>query len=260
MNPHLLQIELTPAEYRKVDPGPDGPDIASPHTPDYWRSMPTYLLARCPLCGGTYTAKLDTYSLQYWLYPFYGEHVYGKDHQKIDCSHFVCVHHFINLNGVAPREVPYTELYSEVPCVMSFFLPDDVESYAVMHALPICRVEQGRFVPRYSLYAMTYFSTDPRLLRGRRWQAVVQPESHHPPFVRTPNFRDRDGDTWWDLPRWVRAGKLLWLDAGDPALPLRVGPVEAFPYVNITGRREQRSYRDGKMVVTLYERRMRRKQ
>jgi hypothetical protein len=38
-----------------------------------------------------------------------------------------------------------------------------------------------------------------------------------------------------DLRYWVTQGKLAWLDPIDPALPLRPGPPEAFPYADIVG-------------------------
>jgi len=269
MNPHLLQIELTPVEYQKVDPGFFGP---SPRATDYWRSLPTYLLARCPLCDGTYAAPLDTYSLAHWVYASSGESVFSSFYQEIDCSHFVAVQHFINLNGVAPIEISYIGLRSEAPYVLPVFLPYDVESYAVMHALSICQVEEGHFVPRYSLYVITYYSADPASLNARRLAGAFEdhymatPTSRYaklplwrnlPAGMEPPMYQSGYIDTWFDLPAWVKGGKLLWLDTADPELPLRAGPVEAFPYANITGRKGEHSYRDGKLVETLYERRMR---
>jgi hypothetical protein len=270
MNPHLLQADLTPAGYKAIAP-PEG-KRASSGGERYWRSLPTYLLARCPLCEGTYTAALDTYSLTHWLYASNGKGVFRETYQDVGCSHFVAVQHFINLNGVAPTEVSYLEFRSEVPYVLPIFLPYDMESYAVMHALPICRVEDGRFVPRYSLYVITYYSADPASLNARRLTGAF--EDHYmatptpryadlplwrnlPAGVEPPKYRSGYIDTWFDLPAWVKGGKLLWLDANDPALPLRAGPVEAFPYADITGRKSEHSYRDGKLVETLYERRMR---
>jgi hypothetical protein len=229
MNPHLLQLELSPAEYHTVKLG------------TLLQHMPSYLIARCPLCGATYSAQLNTYSLKYWPRPTitYGSTIFDERGQEVNCSHFVVVHHFINLNGVMPTELDRKTLDCEVPYLLSVFLPDDIESYAVMHALPICRVEEDRFVPRYSVYMITYYSEEPSVLIKRRWEiasggcmfwgrGLIAKES-------------------WDLAKWVRAGKLQWLDPEEPDLPLRAGPVEAFPYVDIQGRRDQPNfYRNGK--------------
>jgi len=270
LNPHLLKIELTPAEYETI--APSRGKRASSAGEHYWHGLPTYLLARCPLCDGIYTATLDTYSLAHWLYASNGKGIFREMYQDVGCPHFVAVQHFINLNSVTPTEVSYIDLRSEVPYVLPVFLPDDVKSSAVMHALPICRVEQGRFVPRYSLYVITYYSTDPALLDARRLSGAFEdhymatatyryadlplwrnlPAGVEPPFLRSGYI-----DFWFDLPAWAKGGKLLWLDASDPVLPLQTKPVEAFPYANITGRKDEHRYRDGKLVESLYARRMR---
>ena len=149
------------------------------------------------------------------------------------------VHHFINLNSVMPTELDYKTLGCEVPHIIPVFLPDDVESYAVMHVLPICRVENDQFVPRYSLYTITYCSEEPSVLIKRRWQI----SSSEVMFVS----RGLVTRASWDLAKWVQAGKLLWLDSEMPDLPLRTEPVEAFPYVGIQGRRDNSNvYRHGK--------------
>ena len=239
MNKHLLQIKLTPAEYQAI--------IAklvstSPIADNYWQYIPNYVIARCPLCGVAYSAQLDTYSLKYWVRPGQGNSVFREHAQEIGCPHFVAVHYFINLNGVMPTELHYKDLGCEVPYVLPVLLPDDIESYAVMHALPICQIEKGRSVPRYSLYMITYYSEAPSVLIERRWQ--IAPGWN---FLIGPGYFLRKEKEAWDLLGWVRAGKLQWLDPETPDLPLRVGPIKAFPYVNSQGRREESNvYRDGK--------------
>lgn len=236
MNQHLLKVEMTPEKYDAITAGLIGPE--SRGAADYWQNIPEYLIARCPLCGATYSAQLDTYSLKYWLRPIYGRAVFHDRGQTIGCSHFVVVHHFINLNGVKPTEIDYKRLNCEVPHVIPVFLPDDIESYAVMHALPICRVEEERFVPRYSLYTITYYSEAPSVLIKRRWQL--------PPSEAMFIGRGLVKKDSWDLPKWVQVGKLYWLDPGLADLPLRIGPPEAFPYTNIQGHREDHNiYRHG---------------
>jgi len=228
MNQHLLQIELSPAEYQAFPPLQEA----------YLQNLPDYVIARCPLCSSTYSAHLDTYSLRYWGPPCQGRSVFSERAQEINCSHFVAAHHFINLSGVMPTELNYTELGCEVPYVIPVFLPDDIESYAVMHALPICRVEDGQFVPRYSVYMITYYSEEPSTLMERRWQ-VSSSEC-----ILVGGLRRRSS---WKLTNWVQSGKLQWLNPDVPDLPLRTGPVEAFPYVNIQGHKQfSNIYKNGK--------------
>jgi hypothetical protein len=230
MNQHLLQIELSPAEYQAFPPLQEA----------YLQSLPNYVIARCPLCNVTYSAHLDTCSLEHWAYPCNGQSIFGGYAKEMSCSHFVAMHHFINLNGVMPTELHYKSLGCEVPYVIPVFLPDDIESYAVMHALPICRVEGDQFVPCYSVYMITYYSEEPSTLMERRWQ-IQESEC-----ILIGGLRRRSS---WKLTRWVQRGKLRWLDPDVPDLPLRTGPVEAFPYVNIQGRRDLSNvYRDGKWV------------
>jgi len=105
--------------------------------------------------------------------------------QRVDCSHFVAVQYFINLHGVLPKEVQYFSNQSEVPFVMPVFLPEDIESYAVMHSLPICRIEKERFVPCYSVYLLTYYSARPQKLWERRRAEFIGDDPFHFPKMYT---------------------------------------------------------------------------
>jgi hypothetical protein len=249
MNPHLLKIKVGPAQYTKI-PFSDYQLIPAPE--QYWEVVPRYLLARCPLCGGEYVAQLDTYSLKRWSRSYYGGTcVFDIRHQEINCGHFVLVHYFVSLNGQTPTEIRYFDNNSEVPYVVPRLLgdvdwpvipqfePEVLDPHAVMHALPICRIENRQFVPRYSLYTITYFALNPEPVNAyyyklRDFQATFP----------TPLRRDADRDLWWDLAYWVERNKLWWLDASDQALPLRHFP-ESFPYGNIQGIRYGMTYRDG---------------
>jgi hypothetical protein len=234
-NQSHLQIELTPEAYESLwPPEKDYRDsgLQIQTTPDhpYRRSLPRYLIARCPFCGREYQENLDTYTLHFWRPATYGEHVFGKGvDDPTRCEHFVRVQHFIHLNRTDPYEVERLWRCDEVPNVMLPFLPDEIESYGIMHALPICRIEADRFVPHYTLYMITYYSAveDIESLRdsGRKqcpWSFVCRP-------LNSPNTDPR----WWDLNYWVRTGRLHWLTPDHPQLPLQKGPPTAFPYDNI---------------------------
>lgn len=238
-----LQILTTPSEYlavwRELE---KGRKKVMDMSEAYWQQIPRYLIARCPLCGGKYEESLDTYTLRRWVRAAMGDYVFWHGSAPSRCEHFVRAHHFINLNGlmpsISPSELDWSKmLSSEVPHVMANLLTDDVESYVVMHALPICRIEGNQFVPRYSLYMLTYYAPESNI------EPLLDRLRHYEPdeckvelLARPPG--GPEGETWWDLPRWVKAKKLLWLDPDDTDLPLRAGPIEAFPYSNIDGRKE----------------------
>jgi hypothetical protein len=236
--PHL-KIDLSPQAYHslrgqyRVPAGtyynPDYEDA-----PEFWKRFPEYLIARCPICEACYTECVDTYALHNWTLRLEETVYYGV--QSIGCAHFVGVKTFINLNGIEPTEEKYfSNVEGEIPYVMPVYLPEDIPSHAVLHSLPICREEHGVFVPRYSVFMVTYYSAAPRLLHdrnGQYWKPGMGLVSLMFPFTK-----DRD------LLRWVAAGKLWWLDLEQDQLPLRSDSLEAFPYANIEGRREGYVYR-----------------
>jgi len=285
-----LQLTFTTAEYHSLTQELQYQRAGqfTPHTAgnEYWDRLPTYLIARCPLCNATYTEPLDTHSLFGWHpHPDRWDFVYTDRRkrlddaeeqrrleqviegtaqpdqfwastfestpQRVECSHFVAVQYFINLHGVLPKEVQYFSNQSEVPFVMAVFLPDDIESYAVMHSLPICRIEKNRFAPRYSLYLLTYHSARPQTLWERRRAEFRGGDPFHFPMLGTWRSAKETPEVW-DLPLWVERGKLLWLDLDQPDLPLKSGPVEDFPYRNIEGIRKSYVYRKGKLKIDPY--------
>ncbi|MFB0535370.1 MAG: hypothetical protein ACETWR_10340 [Anaerolineae bacterium] len=248
-----LQLAMSPQEYeafRDQYRDPDGrryiPDDGYYDDEDnvrsFWEHIPEYLIARCPLCGASFTERMDTYSLEDWMLGFTDAVYYGGEQRHIGCYHFVGVQSFINLNSIVPTEPSYYRGESEVPYVMPIFLPDDPVSYVVMHSLPICRVENDTFVPRYSLFMLTYYSQDPHVLLKRNtehWKPGMGMISPMYPFSS-----DRD------LLKWVVAGKLWWLDLDRDDLSLKSGPVEEFPYGNIEGRDRPFTYRKGRLGKT----------
>ena len=199
---------------------------------DYWPLLTTYLFARCPICGATYTGKLDTHSLNGVGGPnLVGGAIASKKWQTIGCQHFVAVQNFVNLNEFTPKEVIYFANKSlDAPFVMPIFLPDDIESYVVLHSLPICRIEAGQFMPRYAIYMLTYYAVKPKMLIARRYAEQVQHQDDQFPPLLYPEPQTR---VWRDLALWVERGKLQWLDPGHPDLPLKTGPPEALPYADV---------------------------
>lgn len=224
--------------------------------PDYWENIPTYLVARCPFCAATYTAKIDTHSLTGWApHPELDDGVYDEDHQQIGCTHFVAVQTFVNLYGQLPTELTYYSSHLDVPFVTPTLLPPDLPSVAVMHSLPICRLEHERFVPRYGAYMLTYYALHgPAALRDRRRAenavTVAADPSFHPTLLYS-NAEAAAQPATFDLVQWVARGKLHWLDLSRAELPLKAGPAADFPYVNIQGYCRHYAYRDGNLEVYL---------
>lgn len=287
-----LRIAFTPVEYQAVTQQTHYQRAGSfskiKAGSDYWGRIPSYLIARCPLCGVPYAEELDTHSLLGWgIYPGFWDFVYtnkrerlGEDEidrrleeiesgttqpgeywestfeatpQRVKCKHFVAVQFFINLHSVVPKEVTYFSNQSEVPFVMPVFLPDDIESYVVMHSLPICRIEKNKFVPRYSLYLLTYYSMNPQALWKRRQAEFKGGDALH--FSKLYTWRTIELNNLseaWDLSLWVKRGKLFWLELEQDDLPLKSGSVKEFPYANIEGIRKSHTYRKGKLKVDAY--------
>jgi hypothetical protein len=182
-----------------------------------------------------YSERLDTYSLEHWLLGV-TDTVYISDLRSTGCLHFTGVQTFINLHGQTPTEIDYFKFKPEAPFILPDYLPDYPLSYAVMHSLPICRIENNVFVPAYSLFIVSYFSNEPNELHHRS-----SPAGRCDGPVSRPYTFKKD----WDLLPWVEAGKLWWLDLERDDLPLKTGSVADFPYANIEGRRECFVYRNG---------------
>jgi hypothetical protein len=255
-----LKITFTPAEYDALISHKAyqhaGQFFRADAKEDYWGNLSEYVLARFPFCKTVFTETLDTHGLSGWIiHPDFANFVYKRPKSPYDypCVHFVAVQTFINLHGIVPDELKYFSNQSEVPFVMPVFVPDDLQAYAVMHSLPICRIENGQFVPRYSLYTIAYYSNRPDILRERRRAEYRGEDYGHFPMLytwRTLKFEHLDEA--WDLPLWVQKGKLLWLDLEQNGLPLKSEPVEAFPYADIEGMRKSYRYHQGQLNIDVY--------
>lgn len=254
-----LQITIQPDEYIEILP------ILKKFEPpkEYLDRLPVYLISCCPFCGAEYRSRLDTHSLSLWYGGTWGDGAGLGGLNEGRCVHFLAIHGFINLNGLYPHEIShYFDNAYDVPFISPLFLPDEVPSYAVMHSLPICRIENGQFVPRYYLYTLTYYvpenyvswektiPSNPQKFRhgiisDRRVSEMNANNLHWELFLYFPN-QARKHPEWWDLPSWVKKGKLLWLDPSSPNLELKSGPTEDFPYANIQGFRRMVEIREGK--------------
>ena len=216
----------------------------------YWRRLPIYLFARCPLCGAEYTSIADTHSLFKWViarerYKF----TFAAYFQKEGCAHFTGVQSFINLNSYFPTELDnFNGECGDIPIVIPELLLDEFHASAVIHSLPICRVEGNEFALRYSLYTVTYYSDAPGLARPRSYdlrfpEGVKDDDDSGFPALFDSSGRSYREPLVGDLRYWVKRGKLHWLDLDDPTLPLKSGPASDFPYAGIQGVGRSYTYR-----------------
>ncbi len=247
-----LQITFAADEYRELATQLDQYKLylygIEPVIQRFWRQLPEYRIAECPFCGARYTEKLDTHSLLYWrVQPFNQSYVFSSEYRKVGCDHFVAVHSFVNLNDTYDADATLLPLPAfendsgDIPFVVPDLLPDGFTSIATIHSLPICRLEADGFVPRYSLYMITYFAEDVRSLKAYRWRDTKAELGDYPPLLDYPELmRYLPGSA--DLQDWVAKGRLQWLDPHAPDLTLRAQPADQFPYTDITGYGERFTY------------------
>ncbi|MEZ4709783.1 MAG: hypothetical protein R3A44_21435 [Caldilineaceae bacterium] len=201
--------------------------------------LPMYALARCPICNSVYQGRIDTHSLLTWkrFHPEVRNSIYRDTYELPRCNHFVAAQPFLNLNGFLPSETSYiSNGNGDIPIVSPELLLDETNSYAVMHCLPICRIEEQQFVPRYSLYIITYYADEPEQVRARAREILFPPGSK----VHWGTILDSCDRLHWepqvaDLQYWVNKEKLFWLDLVDQSLPLIGRQSVNFPYSGIYG-------------------------
>lgn len=244
-----LQITFAPneylsliAKYHKVNK-PLWPDI---EIRTYWQKLPRYLFARCPICSAEYTSAADTHGLFKWRTSLdsgvvaRGEALFVAEYQTGNCSHYGGIQTFINLNGNLPVEV--NSLHNDcgdIPLITPELLTCDTV-VAVMHSLPICRVEDNQFVPSYSVYSLTYFAQDPEKVRQHALAKKYpnfkpDPEGYSPAYLYDDSSRLKYEPLAGNLHHWAQQGKLFWLDLNISTLPLTSVSVTEFPYANVQG-------------------------
>jgi hypothetical protein len=229
------------------------------------KRLPVYLLARCPFCGGRVSEGIDTFSLNGrtwhqksfrgvgWFGPIpaltdeerqkyaYMDLSGGSDRPSFEaeCDHVQCVDWCVNLDGQEPSEVNGFSEKTEVPHLITRLM-NYPETLAVMNMLPLRRIDAPGTRP-FKIFFMTYFSEDRDLMRK---------------VINSMNISDYDDyisihPPWdYDLQKWVKLGRLYWLDPDDPEGKILTKSVDSFPYGNITGHREGLTIRDGKIVYS----------
>jgi hypothetical protein len=240
----LPPLKLTPDEYMALHTGSKEKELWAHNFPEYWEGMPEYTLAICPFCRKPYSERIDTYTLRLWeMTSKDGRYAFsenGKDYIS-RCRHFVAVQSFICLNGFKPAqtqfELPDMTIWlpSEQPHVMGVAFAGRSKAVAVMHSLPLCRIEEDKFVPRYTLYTISYFETWWKYSRAFLYRMTEQ-MGRMGSLLAYPE-KPGQHDDWWDLKKWAKKRRLLWLSLYSKKHELDAEPFSRFPYENIAGRR-----------------------
>ena len=252
----LLQIRTTPRQYQNHIT--KYATTRSPIRPfnigqDYWEILPVYLRTICPFCMHRSFGQVDTCSLlgkkgSYQL--LFSEHKKLPDFLTI-CPHFLAFRQFLNFHGLLPMELSYYESRTgEVPDIDEWCLPAHIESYAVLHALPICRIVDREFVPTYTYFNVSYFSAAREAIIRQRFEAELARGKGDPEFYPAIFYDPSPhpaADRLYDLQAWATQGKLGYVDFTQAALPLVIGQGTQLPdiYRNIQGKRQRFIWRDG---------------
>lgn len=190
--------------------------------PAYYRTQfPLQVLAVCPICNKTVSEGIDTFSLAgcgWWMHEQQGSGWFGrrfftdeltlrKTNNEItyttECKCVQAVMYGINLNGILPDDVRVDDVYlsSEIPNVLTPFMEKE-DSYAVLHTIPIGRLTDSVWEPRYTAYFVTYFSKNPDAFK----EAVSPSDPYHRDFIWP--YQNLD----YQLEKWIEKGKLFWLN------------------------------------------------
>jgi hypothetical protein len=201
---------------------------------NYLHRLPIQRLAQCPYCEtdilqpvdvfglmglhGDLSAKRAFFDLGGWQKP---------TPFRQTCPHAVCATVSVNLNGYTPDDLAPWLMGSAIqfldssPQVMVWPLIARYTS-AVMHALPIGRLDDRELTHRYTMYVATYFAEEgTNLFTDEMWVS----NDLGGPATRGV-WRDND------LLKWVGAGRLSWMDPGDVTRLVK-GPAADFPYGKI---------------------------
>lgn len=218
--------------------------------PIYVSKLPTYLLARCPICGGQVSEPIDTFSLSgigWWISESRGFGWFGRPIQRVsdvfrplmakrfpepsykaECEHVRAVCYGVNLNSIIPDDIkPASRVIigSERPGLLVPFMERE-RSLAAIHTLPVGRLDDVTWQPRYTAYFVTYYSEDT--------DVYLKSLAPRDPYDNQKFFWPYELMDY-DLEKWVRAGKLFWLGPEADDFPLCQEPLEAFPYAGMDG-------------------------
>ncbi len=151
------------------------------------------------------------------------------------CQHFVLAQPFLyNTTVHRWKRKPAFEPMS--PYLAGVIL-EQALALAVIHALPICEFIDDDFVPRHTVFLITYFSEQPeRALDEFDYHGAQRYDAPATSYAIPPYGNELH---WMDLPYWVERGMLYWVDGQrveenyDPKTCIQTHAVDAFPYGDV---------------------------
>jgi hypothetical protein len=138
-------------------------------------------------------------------------------------------HLFLNLHGQEPLGMHRYHEAGEIPRFSPWFLPEDIPSFVVIHALPICRTINNQFAPTYTAFILTYFTQDPQLMLRKHIEAGNEfgkddiENDYHPIMFSHAGPPDESVRYYHNYAERAAKGQYGWLDFTQPDLPLRIG-------------------------------------
>ncbi|MBU1662925.1 MAG: hypothetical protein KKD28_15815, partial [Chloroflexi bacterium] len=202
---------------------------------EYFQRLPNHLLAICPYCHLPILQPVDHFSLMgfdpslniQWIYSRHEEVAFNPPRQWC-VNHQLFTRVYVNLHGMHADDLPpwavrgkWPTIFVHAPILIVWPLIARQTS-AVIHALPIGRLDDPEPIHRYTAYFVTYFLGN---------ESNLHTEEMHVSTDRGGPATDGvQFDT--DLVKWVKAGRLYWLDPANPERLVK-GPVETFPYANV---------------------------
>lgn len=222
--------------------------------PNLYRSkFPMQVLSVCPICNQTVSEAIDTFSLVgcgWWMHEpkghgWYGRRFFNDDitlnqtssevSYISDCKCVQAVMYGVNLNGILPDDVRINDVYisSERPNVFVPFLEKE-DSYAVIHTLPIGRVTDNVWEPRYTVYFISYFSKN-----LNAFKEAMEPENTESRDFVWP-YKNLD----YNLKHWIEKGKLFYLDSN-----FKLQNDLSYPYLNMQGLEGRWKIKYGRLIL-----------
>ncbi len=215
------------------------------------------VVAVCPFCGFQNRYRFDLCTMKFW--GFDREHVIlctplvqEKPEGELFnyCEHTALLDVFFHFNGIEPYPQPpegatkRSDFGPEVPGVMKEYLDAGLGMKAVISRLPVCRIENKKFVPRHYAYVISYFislqnkNIDFRkmgvLNKKMLFEKIIGVHSRVESYSR-PGFIIRKVD--FNLEPYVKRGDLYWMDS-DNVKKCFTSDLGSFPFKGINGRRE----------------------
>jgi hypothetical protein len=213
----------------------------------YIQRLPIMMLAQCPYCATYIWQPVDVFSLMGLGAYLQAEKIYrGNDEwyglslYRQLCSHALCATLAINLNGRMPDDLVGWMIGETIPTINYLTLEPRLmvwplvarHTSAVLRVLPIGRLDDD--IPRhhYTAYFVTYFAAnDTDLYTQKLW---VNNDAGGPATGGV--------QTDANLLKWVRAGRLHWMDS-DNNNRMAQGPAEEFPYAKVRPQGEFKKYK-----------------